>query len=137
MFCALICAGVVGVGEAVGEGGCELSEADADGDDEPGPGIAPWTVSGSNTPDRTTANPPIAMIAIPTRTAIVRVGVMADETIGDSLNFGRYSTNTAATKRGPYPSPQQGIPVIIHNVSPTTVMDWPYFRHHVTILRLP
>lgn len=96
MFFALICAGVVGFGEAVGaEDGkaVGLSEGDgeAEGDDEPGPGIAPWTVSGSNTPERTTPNPPTAMTATPMRTAMVRVGVMADETIGDSLNFGQNS----------------------------------------------
>nr|BFF19761.1 hypothetical protein GCM10025730_32820 [Promicromonospora thailandica] len=85
IFLALICSGVVGDGDADGDRGAEgLPEAGAVADsdaDDPGPGIAPCTVSGSSTPDRTTANPPIARTAIPMRTAIVRVGVMADETI--------------------------------------------------------
>jgi hypothetical protein len=77
MFCALICFGVVGFadGTRVGDGeaeGLRGAETEAEGDDEPGPGIAPCTVSGSNTPDRTTANPATAMTATPMRTAMVR-----------------------------------------------------------------
>ncbi len=81
---------------------------------------APWTDSGSNTPDRTIAKAPTAMTATPMRTAMVRLGVMADETIGNSLNFGQNSVNTTATKGALHRPSRQGASVIIHNISPTS-----------------
>ncbi|GAA2244907.1 hypothetical protein GCM10010413_55430 [Promicromonospora sukumoe] len=68
---------------------------------------------------------------------MVRLGVMADETIGNSLNFGQNSVNTTATKGALHRPSRQGASVIIHNISPTSGKEGPCLRHVSPLVEVP